>query len=102
MLEQIHSVGKKNYKRITKCQEHCLKKVIIEGFSTIIYSYQEHMKHQKAHGNNRLKKHKKQIQIIKTIKIKKHSWKQYIFQARLQKNLSQSFTKKPHRDITEQ
>ena len=30
---------KKNCKKITKCQEHCLKKVVMERFNTIIHSY---------------------------------------------------------------
>jgi len=30
---------KKNYKETTKCQEHCLKKIIIKRLSTIICSY---------------------------------------------------------------
>jgi len=102
MLEQMHSAGKKNCKKTIKCQKHCLKKIIIKGLGTIIHSYQKHIKHQKAYRNNRLKKHKKQIQITKTTKIEKYSWKQYIFQTRLQKNSSQSFTKKPHKDTIEQ
>jgi len=102
MLEQMYLAEKKNCKEITKCQEHCLKKVVIERFNTIIHSYQRHIKYQKAYRNNRLKKHKKQIQITKTIKVEKCSWKQYIFQAKLQKNLLQSFTKKPHKDTTKQ
>jgi len=39
MLEQMPSAGKKNCKETTKCQEHCLKKVVMERFSTIIHSY---------------------------------------------------------------
>jgi len=74
----------------------------MEKLGIIIHNYQEHMKHQETHKNNKSKKHKKQIQITKTTKIEKHSWKQHIFQARLQKNLLQSFTKEPHKDIMEQ
>ena len=45
ILKQMHSAGKKNYKEITKYQEHYLKKVVMEEFGTIIHNYQEHMKH---------------------------------------------------------
>jgi len=102
MLGQMHSAGRKNCKEITKCQKHCLKKVVMERFNTIIHSYQKCMKHQRAHKNNRSKKHKKQIQITKTTKVEKCSLKQCIFQAKLQISLSQSFTKEPHKDTTEQ
>ena len=75
MLEQIYLAEKKNYKEIIKCQEHCLKKIVMKRFDIIIYSYQRHIKHQKAYRNNRLEKCKKQIQIIKTTKEEKHNWK---------------------------
>jgi len=39
ILEQMHSAGKKNCKEIIKCQEHYLKKVIMERFNIIIHSY---------------------------------------------------------------
>ena len=73
MLKQMPLAEKKNCKEVTKCQEHYLKKIVMEKLGTIIHSCQEHIKHQKAHRNNRSKKHKKQIQITKTIKKKKHS-----------------------------
>ena len=83
ILEQTPSAGKKNCKEMTKYQGHCLKKIVMKRLGIIIYSYQEHIKHQKAYRNNRSTKQKKQIQIIKTTKKEKHSWKQYMFQAKL-------------------
>ena len=87
MLKQMPSAEKKNYKEVTKCQEHYLKKVVIKGFSTIIHRYQKHIKHQKVYGNNKLKKHRKPIQITKTTREEKYSWKQHMFQTKLQKSL---------------
>ena len=79
MLEQMPSAEKKNYKKVIKYQEHCLKKTIIKRLGTIICSCQEHIKHQKVYKNNKLKKHRKLIQIMKTIKVEKCSLKQCIF-----------------------
>jgi len=70
MLKQMPLIEKKNYKKIIKCQEHYLKKIVIKELNTIIHNCQEHIKHQKAYKNNKLKKCKKQIQITKTTKKK--------------------------------
>jgi len=39
MLEQMPSVEKKNCKEVIKCQEHCLKKIVMERLGIIIHSY---------------------------------------------------------------
>jgi len=61
ILKQMPSAEKKNCKKVTKCQEHCLKKIVMGRLGIIIHSYQKHIKCWKAYRNNRLKKHKKQI-----------------------------------------